>query len=69
MIFTRAQWLAMMDEIDMEKVDCESVILALMCDNDPRLADYDNAEMLDNMNRDTVFFHVSEMYLAQHAAA
>lgn len=62
MIFAQSQWLALMDETNMDNVDCEAVILALMCDLDPRLAEYDNAELLDNMNRDTVFCHVAEFY-------
>lgn len=62
MIFTASQWLSLIEETDMDNVDCEAVTLALMCDSDPRLADYDNAELLDSMNRDTVFCHVAEFY-------
>lgn len=62
MLLATSQWLALIEETDTDNVDWPAVILALMCTSDPRLDDYDHSEILDTMNRDTVFAHVTELY-------
>ena len=63
-ILSTSQWLQIADDTNMDNVDCESVILALMFDTDSRIRDCDDAfsRIIDSMNRDTIFAHTTELY-------